>query len=345
MLPPIEGPAWGYRYRARLTVRHVAKKGGVLVGFHERRSSFVADMTECHVLPRKISDLLPSLRVLVASLTIRDRLPQIELAVGERGNAETAECDRREGGGNALHYVLVLRILAPLTPDDEALLREFADRHGIAFWTQTGGPATVLPLYPADSSLTYLLPEFGVVVPFAPTDFTQVNSDINRVLVRRALALLDPQRGERVADFFCGLGNFTLPIARRGADVVGIEGNAMLAQRAEANARHNGLAERARFLVADLFAATPESVAALGRLHRVLIDPPREGAMELVKSLPQRDDIGGLARIVYVSCNPATLARDAEVLVHERGYRLGCAGVVNMFPHTAHVESIALFEK
>ena len=345
MLPPIEGPAWGYRYRARLTVRYVAKKAGVLVGFHERKSSFVADMTECHVLPRKISDLLPSLRVLVASLTIRDRLPQIELAVGERRDAEQTEPDRQVSGGITLHYVLVLRILSPLTPDDEALLREFADRHDIAFWTQTGGPATVLPFHPVDSSLTYLLPEFGVVVPFAPTDFTQVNSAINRVLVRRALTLLDPQRGERIADFFCGLGNFTLPIARRGADVVGIEGNAMLVQRAEANARHNGLAESARFLVADLFAATPESVAALGRLNRVLIDPPREGAMELVKSLPPCDDSGGLTRIVYVSCNPATLARDAEVLVHERGYRLACAGVLNMFPHTAHVESIALFEK
>jgi 23S rRNA (uracil1939-C5)-methyltransferase len=340
MLPPIEGPAWGYRYRARLTVRHVVKKGLVLVGFHERKSSFVADMTECHVLPKKISGLLPALRLLVASLTIYDRLPQIELAVGERNEGEGDD-----GDGLALNYVLVLRILAPLMPEDETRLRDFADRHDIAFWTQTGGPATVLPFHPADSSLTYLLPEFGVVMPFAPTDFTQVNGAINRVLVRRALALLDPQRGERIADFFCGLGNFTLPIARRGADVVGIEGSAILVQRAQTNARLNGLAERARFLVANLFAATPESVAALGRLDRVLIDPPREGAIELVKSLPPCDDGGGLTRIVYVSCNPATLARDAEVLVHEHGYRLAAAGVVNMFPHTAHVESIALFEK
>jgi 23S rRNA (uracil1939-C5)-methyltransferase len=334
MLPPIEGPAWRYRYRARLTVRHVVKKGVVLVGFHERKSSFVADMTECHVLPEKISDLLPVLRVLVASLSIHDRLPQIELAVGERP----------AGDGIALDYVLVLRILEPLTPEDETTLRQFADRHGIAFWTQTGGPATVIPFHPADSSLAYLLPEFAVAMPFAPTDFTQVNSAINRVLVRRALALLDPQPGEHVADFFCGLGNFTLPIARRGASVVGVEGNASLVQRAEDNARHNGLAERARFVVANLFTATAESVAALGRLDRVLIDPPREGAIELVKSLPPRAAGSGLARIVYVSCNPATLARDTEVLVHERGYRLAAAGVLNMFPHTAHVESIALFE-
>ena len=172
-----------------------------------------------------------------------------------------------------------------------------------------------------------------------------MNSAINRVLVRRALALLDPQPGERIADFFCGLGNFTLPIARRGASVVGVEGSAPLVLRAESNARHNGLGDRARFVVANLFAATPESIATLGPLDRALIDPPREGGIELVKSLPRRDDPGGLARIVYVSCNPATLARDAEVLVHERGYRLAAAGIVNMFPHTAHVESIALFEK
>ncbi len=331
MLPPIEGPAWGYRYRARLTVRHVAKKGGVLVGFHERKSSFVADMTECHVVPKKISDLLPALRQLIGALTIRDRLPQIELAVGERNDT--------------LEYALVLRILAPLTPEDEAKLREFADRHAISFWLQTGGPGTVAPFHPRAASLTYFLPEFGIAMPFAPTDFTQVNNAVNRVLVRRALTLLDPQPGEAIADFFCGLGNFTLPIARTGASVVGIEASATLVQRAEANARHNGLADRARFVVANLFAATRESIAGLGRLDRVLIDPPREGAIEVVKALPARDDAGGLTRIVYVSCNPGTLARDAEVLVHERGYRVAAAGVVNMFPHTAHVESIALFEK
>ena len=340
MLPPIEGPAWGYRYRARLTVRHVAKKGGVLIGFHERKSSFVADMTECHVLPRKISDLLPALRLLVGSLSIYDRLPQIELAVGERNEGK-----HRDRDSLVLDYALVLRILAPLAPEDEVKLREFADRHGIAFWLQTGGPATVAPFHPPDASLSYLLPEFDVVMPFMPTDFTQVNSSINRVLVRRALALLDPQPGERVADFFCGLGNFTLPIARKGADVVGVEGSALLVRRAEANARVNGLEDRVRFVVANLFEATPESVAALGRFDRALVDPPREGAVEVVKALPARDDEGSLSRIVYVSCNPATLARDAQVLVHERGYRIAAAGVVNMFPHTAHVESIAQFEK
>jgi 23S rRNA (uracil1939-C5)-methyltransferase len=335
MLPPIEGPAWGYRYRARLSVRHVAKKGGVLVGFHERKSSFVADMTECHVLPRKISDLLPGLRALVAALTIFDRLPQIEVAVGER----------IVDGAVELSYALLLRILAPLSRQDEDHLRAFADAHGITFWLQTGGPATVVPFAASNAALSYLLPEFNVEMPFAPTDFTQVNSAINRVLVRRAMALLDPQPGEAVVDFFCGLGNFTLPIARRGANVLGVEGNAGLVQRAEANARHNGLAGRARFAVANLFAATPDGIHALGPVDRVLIDPPREGAVELVKSLPPREASGGLRRIVYVSCAPGTLARDASILVHERGYRLAAAGVVNMFPHTAHVESIAVFER
>jgi 23S rRNA (uracil1939-C5)-methyltransferase len=330
MLPPIEGPAWGYRYRARLSVRHVVKKGGVLIGFHERKSSFVADMTECHVVPRKLSALLPGLRTLVGALTIRDRLPQIEFAAGERADG--------------LAYVLVLRILAPLTPEDAALLTAFADTHGVEFWTQTGGPATIVPFHPPQSSLAYTLPEFAVTMPFGPAEFTQVNYAINRVLVRRAMALLGALPGERVADYFCGLGNFTLPIARQGADALGIEGSAPLVRRAEENAVRNGLGEHARFAVANLFAVTPESLAAFGRFDRALIDPPREGAIELVKSLPHRADPEGLKRIVYVSCAPGTLARDASVLVHERGYRLAAAGVVNMFPHTAHVESIAVFD-
>ena len=330
MLPPIEGPAWGYRFRARLSVRHVAKKGGVLVGFHERKSSFVADMTECHVLPAKLSRLLPELRALVGALSIRDRLPQIEVAVGERGGQPV--------------YALVLRILAPLSGEDERRLIAFADAHGVEFWLQTGGPATVAPFHPRTSSLEYALPDFAVTMPFGPAEFTQVNDAINRVLVRRAVSLLAPQPGERIADFFCGLGNFTLPIARRGAHVIGIEGSAALVRRAEENAARNGLAGNARFAVANLFAVTADSLRAFGPLDRALIDPPREGAVELVKALPPRDAVAGLERIVYVSCAPGTLARDAAVLVHDRGYRLAAAGVVNMFPHTAHVESIAVFD-
>ena len=279
VLPPIEGPAWQYRYRARLSVRHVPKKGGVLVGFHERKSSFVADMTECHVVPRKLSSLLPALRGLVASLTLRDRLPQIEVAIGETDTAPT--------------YALVLRILAPLTPEDEAKLVAFAQLHEVEFWLQTGGPATVVPFHPRDATLAYRLPEFAVTMPFGPTEFTQVNNAVNRVLVRRALALLAPQPGERVADFFCGLGNFTLPIARRGAQVVGVEGSAALVRRAQENAARNGLQERARFAVANLFNVTPESLAALGPLDRVLIDPPREGAVGARQGAAARVGTGG----------------------------------------------------
>ena len=336
LLPPVYGPAWGYRYRARLSVRHVPKKGGVLVGFHERKSSYVADMRECHVLPRTISDLLPRLRTLVAGLSIRDRVPQIEVAVGER----PAPAD--DGAPVPVH-ALVFRILEPLTGNDESHLRAFADDHGVDVWLQTGGPATAAPFHPPRAPLAYALREFGVVVPFGPTEFTQVNHAVNEVLVRRAMGLLAPAAGERIADFFCGLGNFTLPIARHGAHVVGFEGADALVRRAYENADTNGLLDRVRFVTANLFEATHESLEPFLPLDKALIDPPREGAVELVKALPHRDDERSLARIVYVSCNPATLARDAAVLVHERGYTLDAAGVVNMFPHTAHVESIALF--
>jgi 23S rRNA (uracil1939-C5)-methyltransferase len=337
LLAPIAGPAWGYRHRARLSVRDVAKKGGVLVGFHERKSSYVADMRECHVLPPKISALLPALRRLVESLSIRQRLPQIELAVGERLPVAGAV------GPAATVHALVLRILAPLSMQDGAKLVAFADAHGVDFWLQPGGPDTVVPFHPKNATLAYTLPEFDIALPFSPTEFTQVNAAINRVLVRRAVGLLDPQPGERVADFFCGLGNFTLPLARRGAEVIGVEGSASLVERARANALRNGLASRARFEVANLFTVDAPALAEFGALDRVLIDPPREGAMELVKALPPADAQHPLARVVYVSCNPATLARDAGLLVHERGYRLAAAGVVDMFPHTAHVESMALF--
>jgi 23S rRNA (uracil1939-C5)-methyltransferase len=329
LLPPIHGPTWGYRRRARLSVRHVVKKGGVLVGFHERRSSFVADMAGCEVLPPRISRLLPRLRVLVAGLSIRDRLPQIELAAGDTVD------------------VLVLRVLEPPSPEDETLLRNFADANQVQFWLQSKGPDTAVPFHPLDApELNYRLAEFDLVMPFRPTEFTQVNQDVNAMLVRRAMRLLDPQPGERVADFFCGLGNFTLPIARCGAQVLGIEGAAGLVARGVENAARNGLAGNTEFRVADLFQITPEAYAALGAFDKILIDPPRDGAIELVKSLPDADvNAGAPHRIVYVSCSPATLARDAAVLVYQKGYRLVTAGVANMFPHTAHVESIALFER
>lgn len=324
ILPAIYGPAWGYRYRARIGVRLVPKKGGVLVGFHERRSSYIADMRSCEILPRSISDLLPALRTLIEGLSIPDRLPQIEIAVGDTAT------------------VLVFRNLLPLTSDDEARLAAFGDAHDMQIWLQPGGPDTVYRLHPKDApGLSYTLPEFGLTLDFEPTDFTQVNVHINRILIRRSMQLLDPRPGERIADLFCGLGNFSLPIARRGAHVIGVEGSDTLVARAGENARKNGLEEACEFHAANLFEATEDSLAALGHLDKLLIDPPREGAMAVVKALGEQAP----ARIVYVSCNPATLARDAAVLVHEKGYRLKGAGIANMFPQTSHVESIALFER
>ena len=322
--PPITGPAWGYRYRARLSARLVAKKGGILVGFHEKRSSFVAQMDSCEVLPGDISNLLPKLKTLIESLSTPNRLPQIEIALGDG------------------QKVLVLRHLEPLTSGDEAQLRAFADRHGIVWYLQPGGPASAHLLHPADAPpLAYSLPEFGLSLRFSPTDFTQVNYGVNRLLVRRAMNLLDPRPDERIADMFCGLGNFTLPIARLGAHVIGIEGSRELVARARSNAELNGLSASTEFATANLFEATAESLAALGHFDKMLIDPPRDGAVALVNALGK----DAPRRIVYVSCKPATLARDAAILIHEKGYRLCGAGIANMFPHTSHVESIALFER
>jgi 23S rRNA (uracil1939-C5)-methyltransferase len=324
---PIYGQAWGYRERARLSVRHVIKKGKTLVGFHEKRSSFVADMQHCEILVPKIAALIPLLSELIDGLSIRDRLPQIEVAVGEHVD------------------VLVLRVMDAPSSADEAALRTFADRHGIQFWLQTGGYDTIAPFHPLDApSLDYSLPEFGITMPFAPSEFTQVNSALNRVMISRAMRLLDPQPGERIADFFCGLGNFTLPIARSGAQVLGIEGSETLVARAKQNAELNGLAGNAKFAAMNLFAITEAGFTGLGQFDKLLIDPPRDGALELVRSIVVGNGERAPQRIVYVSCNPATLARDAAELV-QRGYMLKSAGVMNMFPHTSHVESIALFVK
>ena len=324
IMPPIYGETWGYRQRARLSVRHVIKKGKTLVGFHEKSSRYVADMQHCEILTPKIAKLLPLLAQMNEGLSIRDDLPQIEVAVGEHVD------------------VLVLRIMKPMSPADEVTIKQFADIHQVQFWLQTKGPETVVPFYPLDApALTYSLPEFDVTMPFAPTDFTQVNSNLNRLMMSRAMRLLAPQKGERIADFFCGLGNFTLPIARSGAKVVGIEGSAPLLQRAARNAAFNGLDANTEFSVMNLFEMNDETLDKLGHFDKMLIDPPRDGAFELVKAL----GANAPQRIVYVSCNPATLARDAEVLVHQKGYVLKAAGVMNMFPHTSHVESIALFEK
>ena len=329
MLRPLAGPSWGYRHRARLTVRLVHKKGGVLVGFHERGSTYVADMRSCAILPPHVSALLLPLRALIAGLSCPDRLPQIELAVGE---AQT---------------VFVLRHLEPLAAADLKALAAFGLEHDVQWWLQPGGPHTAAPLDPQDPPLAYALPEFGMRMPFKPTDFTQVNHRINQALVSRALRLLAPQANERVADWFCGLGNFTLPLATRAAQVLGVEGSEALVQRARDNAAANGLQRNTRFETRNLFDMDASALQQLGAFDKWLVDPPREGALALCKALVESRAAGlqAPARIVYVSCNPATLARDAGMLVHQGGYALKSAGVVNMFPHTSHIESIAVFEQ
>ena len=334
LLRPIEGPSWGYRYRARLSVRHVIKKGKVLIGFHERKSSYVADMDSCEVLPPHLSALLVPLRELIAGMDQRDRLPQIEVAVGSTVTA------------------LVLRHLEPLTAADLQRLRDFAGMHGVQWWLQAKGPDTVCRLDEGGPSLDYTLPEFGITMPFKPTDFTQVNHQINQVLVGRALRMLDARPQERVIDWFCGLGNFTLPIATQAREVLGIEGSEALVARSRENAIVNGLASKTSFVARNLFEITPAELATYGVATKWLVDPPREGAFALAKALADLHADASLApgyvapqRIVYVSCNPATLARDAGLLVHQAGYRCTAAGAVNMFPHTAHVESMAVFEK
>src|SRR5574343_1515846 len=334
LLRPIEGPTWGYRYRARFSLRYVAKKGEVLIGFHERKSRYVADMQVCKVVPPVVSDLLMPLRALIASMAERDRLPQIELAMGDEVIA------------------LVLCHLNPLPAGDIALLRAFAAEHGVQWWLQPKGPDTVKLLDEGGAQLAYRLPEFGVTMPFKPTDFTQVNPHINAALVGRALRLLAVQPGERVIDWFCGLGNFTLPLATQAREVLGIEGSETLVARSRENALANGVPDKTSFEARNLFELTPDDLAGYGHAEKWLIDPPREGAFALAKAVADLHQDPTLVpdwvppkRIVYVSCSPGTLARDAGLLVHQAGYRCVAAGAVNMFPHTAHVESMAVFEK
>ena len=351
MLRPIEGPSWGYRYRARLSVRHVIKKGQVLIGFHERKSRYVADMQQCPVLPPHVDAMLMPLRALIAGMDARDTCPQIELACGDSVTA------------------LVLRHLEPLSAGDLARLRAFAAEYNVQWWLQPKGPDTVKLLDEGGEQLSYALPDFGITMPFKPTDFTQVNPHINRVLVSRALRLLDVQPHERVIDWFCGLGNFTLPLATQAREVLGIEGSEALVARSRENYvinqalanDHKALAAT-EFVARNLFEMTPEMLVADGAADKWLVDPPREGAFALAKALADieqarigAEGAGPLPagaegwtppkRIVYVSCNPATLARDAGLLVHLAGYQCTAAGMVNMFPHTAHVESMAVFER
>jgi 23S rRNA (uracil1939-C5)-methyltransferase len=358
VMRPIEGPAWGYRYRARISVKFVRKKNDVLIGFHERKSRYVADMKECHVLPKHVSDLLMPLRALISSMDAKETIPQLELAVGDDVVA------------------MVVRHMEALSDGDMDKLRAFAVTHpAVQWWLQPKGLDTVHLMdekLGKVSTLFYALPQFGITMPFKPTDFTQVNPHINQVLVARALRLLDVQKSERVIDWFCGLGNFTLPLATQAREVLGVEGSEELVARSRQNYElnnrknnsNNDLAgvsialSATNFVVRNLFEITGAVLAADGGAEKWLMDPPREGAFALVKALVELvQQTEGLdtaseavktwqppKRIVYVSCNPATLARDAGLLVNEAGYTCTAAGVVNMFPHTAHVESIAVFD-
>ena len=325
-LAPLAGPAWGYRRRARLGARLVRKKGRVLVGFRERRGRYIADLERCEVLDPRAGALLRPLGELFGSLSIPDKLPQVEVA----------------GADDVM--VLVLRILAPLTDADRAALRAFAARHAIEWWIQPGGEDSAAPLDPPGSPLRFGLAGGAagaapLEIEFRPTDFIQVNAALNRTMVEQALALLRPAPGERVLDLFAGLGNFTLPIARAGAAAVGVEGSAELVARARSNAARQGIT--VDFHVADLFQPLGDFPWARAQYDALLLDPPRAGAREAIGHLPRWQP----ARILYVSCHPATLARDAGLLVHEHGYRLVAAGAMDMFPQTAHVEAMALFER
>ncbi len=319
-LAPLTGPAWHYRRRARLGVKYVHKKGRVLVGFRERSSPFVADVKRCHVLAQPVGGMVEALAQMIGELSIRERLPQVEVAVGEGVTA------------------LVLRVLDAPQPADLERLRAFAAAHGVQIHLQPGGLDSVAPLEPAAAPLSYRLPEFDITIGFRPVDFIQVNAALNERIVAQTVALLDPGPGDAILDLFCGLGNFTLPLARRAGRVTGVEGDAGLVARARANAARNGL-DNAVFHVADLSTA-PEAGWATTGWNKALLDPPRLGAAPVLPAVTA----GRPSRIVYVSCHPGSLARDAGALVHEQGYRLVAAGVMDMFPHTAHVESVAVFE-
>jgi len=323
MFPPVSGPDAGYRRRARLGVRYVDKKGRVLVGFRERAKSYVADLDACPVLAPPADQLIHPLAELIGSLSIRRRLAQVEVSVAENRAA------------------LVLRVLDPPTAQDLERLEAFERVHNVDLYLQAKGPDTVRPLGGSATSLRFSLPEFDLEYEFLPTDFIQVNGALNRKMVSRAMELLAPEPGQRILDLFCGLGNFTLPIARLGAAAVGIEGDAALIDRARANAERNGLSAQAQFHPANLFEDCSDLSWLREPADAVFLDPPRAGAQEILPAVAQT----GARRLVYVSCHPGTLARDAGILVSQHGFRLRGAGIMDMFPHTAHVESIALFER
>jgi 23S rRNA (uracil1939-C5)-methyltransferase len=322
-LPPLLGPVWGYRRRARLSSRYVSKKGRSLVGFREKQGKYVADVSRCEVLAEPVAGLVGKLGELLTGMQRRQSVPQIEVSLsdGER--------------------VLVMRVLEALPGSDLEALRAFEREHGLRILLQPGGLDSVAPLTPGPLDLHYRLEEFDLRLDFGPTDFVQVNGAINSAMVARAIELLQVSPADRVLDLYCGLGNFTLPLARHAAAVVGVEGEAGLIERARANARQNGL-ENAAFHVADLSVAPDRTLPWMrGGYDKVLLDPPRVGAREVLSAVAQLAP----RRVVYISCHTGSLARDLGLLTQEHGFRLRAAGVLDMFPHTTHVESMAVLER
>jgi 23S rRNA (uracil1939-C5)-methyltransferase len=322
IIAPLRGPEWGYRRRARLGVRYVPKKGRVLAGFREREKPYLADIRHCEVLVPPLRALPEALAALVETLTTREQVPQVEVAVGDNATA------------------LVFRMLQAPDPQDLAKLDAFGRAQDLRIYLQTGGIDTIRPLHAEVSPLRYAIEPFGIAIEFGPADFVQVNRSINASMVALAIDELAPEPGDRVLDLFCGLGNFTLPLAHRCGSIVGIEGDSGLVAKARANAALNQIGN-ADFFAENLFEPPKFGPWAAGPFDRVLLDPPRAGALEVVSRMASWRP----RRVVYISCHPGSLARDAGILVENQGFRLVAAGVMDMFPHTTHVESIAVFER
>lgn len=328
ILPPLTGPVYGYRRKARLGVKFVTKKDKLLIGFREKRSNFLLEMNGCETLHPKIGKLIPELNVLISSLTINKEIPQIEVAVGDTDSA------------------LIIRHLEPMADSDQERLRSFGEQHQIQIYLQPAGPNSIFPIWPQNCSsrLSYKLPEFDLQFQFHPADFTQVNSHINQLMVKQALDLLQPKPTEKILDLFCGIGNFTLPLAKYAQHVTGVEGSQTSVDRAIENAAHNNITNTS-FYMSDLHSSAQllsnQAPWANQCYDSILLDPPRTGALELMDLIPSL----GAKKIVYVSCNPATLARDIGILTQKHGFTLVSTGIMDMFPHTTHVESIAYLVK
>ncbi len=323
LMPPLNSPGEGYRHRGRVSARYLNSKQRAQVGFRERLSNTITEITRCEVLHPRAGNLFAPLSALVSRLSVADAVPQIEIAVSEQ------DCG------------LVLRHVRPVTDNDKEQLRVFEREHNVRFYLQPGGETTVVPLDPERAPLlNYKLAEFDVEIRFGPTDFTQVNFHINQQLVSRVVELLVPTAQEQVLDLFCGLGNFSLPLARRAGQVTGVEGIAHLVAGAQANAAHNGIGNT-EFVVADLVREVEGNPVLQKPWNKILLDPPRTGAWEVLSALKY----DAVQTLIYVSCNPATFARDAALLVNEKAFVLDAVGVVDMFPHTAHVECLARFSR